>query len=159
MSKVITQNLENAILHTFSLANEFLKVCPGNVWSRKFGRWPVWQQLYHAFVAMDFFVRPMDAPVESGPVSGDVGNLKVVAEEAPDMKLVREYVENSQARVREYIAGLNDAVLSDKNEGLSARMGKETSHAFTLCLLASHTMYHLGSCDAALREEGIPGVF
>ena len=31
--------------------------------------------------------------------------------------------------------------------------------AATLVMLASHTDYHIGSCDAALRDHGLPGVF
>lgn len=159
MSKAITQSLEGGIMHSFALVNEFIKVCPEKVWGQKFGGWPVWQQLYHAFTAVDFFLRPADAPAEKNPFDDAFGDLKQSAPEAPAKELVKDYVEKAQAKVREYIAGLDDAALSAKNEGISARMGRDMNHAGTLALIASHTMYHLGSCDAALRENGMPGVF
>lgn len=159
MSKAITQSLEGNVLHAFGLVNEFIKVCPDNIWGEPYGRWPVWQQLYHCFAAIDFFLRPKDAPESAGPVPGPIGDLAEVAEETPARQLIKDFIEKAQARSREYMAGLDDAALAARNEGLSARMGRDVTHAATVALLASHTMYHLGSCDAALRQNGLSGVF
>ena len=159
MSKIVTQSLEGGILHAFGLTNEFLKVCPDAVWGQKFGGWPVWQQMFHAYTAIDFFLRPKDAAPEA-PLFGDgVGDLKQAAKETPAKAAVQDYIEKAQAKVRDYIAGLDDAALGNSHAGLSARFGREVTHAATLALIGSHTMYHLGSCDAALRENGMPGVF
>lgn len=159
MSKIITQSLEGGILHAFGLANEFLKVCPDTIWAKKFGSWPVWQQMFHAFSAIDFFLRPSDASPEVSPFGEGVGDLKEPAQNTPAKAEVQDYIEKAQARVRDYIAGLDDAALGSNHVGLSARFGRDVTHAATLALIASHTMYHLGCCDAALRENGIPGVF
>ena len=159
MSKAITQSLEGGILHTFGLVNEFLKVCPDAVWEQPYGKWPVWQQMYHAFTAVDFFLRPKDAPQAPTPVSGPIGNLAEVAVEAPARQLIHDFIAKAQAEVSDYIAGLDDATLAANNEGMSARMGRDMTHAATLGLVAAHTMYHLGCCDAALRQNGLPGVF
>ena len=159
MSKAITQSLEGNILHAFGLVNQFLEVCPDDVWGKKFGGWPVWQQLFHPFASVDFFLRAADAAEELPLFEPGVAELKESPLLPPAKLLVKEYIEKAQARVKEYAAGLDDDSLSRKNEGLSARMGHDMSHAATLGMIASHTMYHLGSCDAALREQGIPGVF
>ena len=159
MSKIITQSLEGGVMHAFSLANEFIKVCPDTIWGKKVGGWPVWQQLFHTFGAIDFFLRDADA-AEEPPVFGEgVTELKVSPAEAPSKDKVREYIEKKQAQVQAYAAKLDDAALAEKHEGLSKRFGRDVTHAGTLALIASHTMYHLGSCDAALRENGLPGVF
>lgn len=159
MSKAIVQSLEGGVLYSFSLVNEFIKVCPDNIWEQPFGRWPVWQQLYHAFSAVDFFLRDKDAPESDKPVPEPIGNLAEVADKAPAKQIIKDFIEKAQKEAAEYMAGLDDAALAAKNEGLSARMGRDVSHAGTVALLASHTMYHLGSCDAALRQNGLPGVF
>lgn len=159
MSKAIVQSLEGGVLYSFSLVNEFIKICPDTIWEQPYGRWPVWQQLYHAFAAVDFFLRPKDAPEETGPVPAPIGNLVEVATKAPSKQLIKEYIEKTQAKASAYMSGLDDAALAAKNEGLSARMGRDVTHAGTFAFLASHTMYHLGSCDAALRQNGLPGVF
>ena len=159
MAKVITQILEGNIMHAFGLVNEFIKVCPENIWEKKFGRWPVWQQLFHPFASIDFFLRSDTAEPEPALFEPGVAELKDISMKAPAKALVKEYVEKAQARVLQYTAGLDDAALAEKHEGLSARFGRDMTHAATLTLLASHTMYHFGSCDAALRDGGLPGVF
>lgn len=159
MAKAITQGLEDTIMHAFGLVNEFIKVCPDTIWSKKFGAWPVWQQIFHPFASIDFFLRPIDAQPEPDLFAPGIAELKISLNDAPSKDMIKAYVEKAQARVAQYIAGLDDAALAAKNEGLSARFNREVNHARTLGLIASHTMYHLGCCDAALREEGIPGVF
>ena len=72
---------------------------------------------------------------------------------------LRDYAATVKARVDNWIAGLEDADLARTNVVLSAKLGRETSYAATLVMLASHTDYHIGSCDAALRNHGLPGVF
>lgn len=159
MSKTATQSLEGNILHSFSLADQFLTTCPDEIWGKKFGGWPVWQQLFHAFSAVDFFLRAQEA-AEEAPIFGPgVGELRDSTTEVPSKVIVQEFIVKVQAKVRAYIEGLDDAALGKKNEGLSSRMGRDVTHAATLGLLAGHTLYHLGSCDAALREHGLPGVF
>lgn len=159
MSKIIAQSLEGGVLHAFSLANEFVKICPDKIWAHAYGRWPVWQQLYHAFSAVDFFVRPKDAPESMKPVADGIGNLTEEATEAASKEIMQKFFGEAQAEASKYMAALDDAALAQKNEGLSARMGRDITHAGTIALLAAHTMYHLGACDAALRENGLPGVF
>lgn len=159
MSKVITQSLSDNIMHAFTLVNEFLKVCPEAVWGKTFGGWPVWQQLFHAFAFVDVFLRAADAEPELPLFEPGVAELKDSPLEPPAKLLIKEYIEKAQERVRLYAANLDDASLAGKNEGLGLRFGRDMTHAATLALIASHTMYHLGGCDAALREEGLPGVF
>ena len=159
MSKVITQSLAGNVQHAFALVNQFVKVCPEEIWGKKFGGWPVWQQLYHPFSSVDFFLRPAGAHEEPSIFQPGVGELKESTLEPPAKLLIEEYFQKVQKRVEDYIAGLDDASLSQKNDGLSQRMGRDFTHAGTIALIASHTMYHLGSCDAALREHDMPGVF
>ena len=50
-------------------------------------------------------------------------------------------------------------MLAKKDEALSAGMGAEATNAMAVSMLAGHIFYHLGSCDAALRDNGLEGVF
>lgn len=159
MSNTLTQSLAGGVLHAFALMDEFMKKCPENIWNEPFGKWPVGQQILHPYGAVDFFLRGPADKEEKAPFSDALISLKEVPAEAPAKELVMEYAATVTARVNAYIAGLDDAALTQKNEGLSARLGRDMNHAATLALLASHTMYHLGSGDAALRQHGIPGVF
>lgn len=159
MADIITKSISGNVEFAFSLVDKFIEVCPEGLWGKTFGGWPVWQQLYHPFASVDFFLRPAGAPEAASPFEAGVADLKQVASKAPEKAVVSELVAKAQAAVRAYVAGLDDAALEQKHEGSSSRMGRDMSHAAVIALIGSHTMYHLGACDAALREQGLPGVF
>ena len=155
----IVKSLSGNLQFTFSLVDKFLETCPDEIWRKKFGGWPVWQQIYHPFASVDFFLRPPEAPAEPPLFEEGVAELRLSPAQAPDKRVVGEFIAKAQARVSLYLATLNDETLTKLNEGPSARMGREMTHAAVIALIVGHTMYHLGACDAALRESGMPGVF
>ena len=159
MSDCLVKSLAGNVQFAFSLVDKFLQVCPDEIWAKKFGGWPVWQQLYHPFASVDFFLRPQEAPPEPSLFEEGVAELKKTPDKTPDKALLAELIAKAQARVSLYLATLNDETLTKLNEGPSARMGREMTHAAVIALIVGHTMYHLGACDAALRESGMPGVF
>ncbi|MDR2800666.1 MAG: DinB family protein, partial [Desulfovibrio sp.] len=120
---------------------------------------PVWQQYYHAFAVIPFFLREPDEPEEPLPFAPLVGALKETMDNTPDKGTIKAFAGKMRDRALAYASSLDDTALSQKNEGLSKRFGRDMTHAGTLALIGSHLQYHLGSCDAALRENGIPGVF
>ena len=161
MANPIKDSLAASIARVFGLTNEFLKVCPEEIWAQNFGGWPVWRQFLHSFSTVDFFLRDENAAEETPPFGADAGNLRIkdCGAAVPGKETMREYVQTAQQRVNDYLGALDDAALARINQGASARLGRELNHAATVAMLISHTMYHLGSCDAALRESGRPGVF
>ena len=78
---------------------------------------------------------------------------------APDKALVKALAEKAKAATDTYVTGLDDTALPKPNKHVSSALGRPVSHVATLGMLASHTLYHVGSCDAALRDHGLPGVF
>lgn len=159
MSRVITESLAGGVQHAFALSNKFVDICPEEIWGKTFGRWPVWQQLFHAHTVIDFFLRPADAAPEAPLFPDGVGELKITMDDVPAKLIVKDYFARMQKRVTDYMADLDDVKLTLKHEGVSARFGRDVTHAALVALIASHLMYHLGSCDAALREAGLSGVF
>lgn len=49
--------------------------------------------------------------------------------------------------------------LTQRHDRLSAALGKERTMQHALIGLVRHASYHLGCCDAALREHGLAGVY
>jgi hypothetical protein len=159
MSRIIVQSLEGSMQRGFGFVNQFFDVCPEAVWAKKFGGWPVWQQMYHCVVTIDLFL-PEPNPAPSAPLfASGVAELKIIATDTPKISVIKEFAAKALAGASAYAASLDDAALTLINEGIRTRFGREFTHAGTLALIASHTMYHLGSCDAALREQGLPGVY
>ena len=159
MARVITQSLEGNVSYALALLDQFVEACPEELWSKKFGGWPVWQQVYHAVAALDFFIRPLDAAGETPPFGEKEADLDISAASAPGKPQIKTYAQKMSARVDDYVAGLDDALLAQSHAGLADRLAMPATHANALCLIAAHTLYHLGICDTALREQGLPGVF
>ena len=159
MSDSIAKSLSGSLQFTFSLVDKFIEVCPDSLWGKKFGGWLVWQQLYHPFAAVDFFLRPAGAPPAPSPFEEGAADLKISATQVPDKALVRDLIAKAQKQLLDYVAGINDAAMGQKNDGPSSRMGRDLTHAAVIAMISGHALYHLGSCDAALREHGMPGVF
>lgn len=159
MSRVITQSIEGSITHAFGMVEEFLRVCPENIRDKKFGGWPVWQQILHAVSSVDFFLPPSAGSTEAPGFDPEVAQLKTTPATPMPKLALEDLLSKTQDKVKKYLATMDDAKLAQKHESLSSYFGRDVIQAEALGLIASHTMYHLGSCDAALREHGLPGVF
>lgn len=160
MSQVIVQNLKNPLDRVSGMLEQFLEVCPDNVWNKTFGAWPVWRQWYHVFGSIDFFVGQDGGAATPAPLGPDAGHLSAeYTGPALTKDQAKTFMGAAQKTVDAYFAGLTDASLVEKNQGMSKRMGADITHAVTASMLAGHAFYHLGCCDAALREAGLKGVF
>ena len=160
MSRAIVAELENPYQRAWSLMCQFMDVCPDEIWAETNGGWPVWQQVAHTVAVLNFFILENDddtfvpAPAELGVLMLKEQGQQVVSKEA-----MKAYGAAVKAAVDARVARLTDADLTRIQERVSKKIGRELSYGAVMVMLASHTMYHLGSCDAALRNHGLPGVF
>ncbi|WP_027188012.1 DinB family protein [Desulfovibrio cuneatus] len=138
---------------------QFVDVCPDDLWASTFGGWPVWQQVAHTFGAYDYFTHQEgDAPF-TPLCSREVVGLTVQGTEVISKQAIKEFATQAKTRADAYLARLTLNDLTKRNVGFSNAAGKELDHAFTIGLLATHVFYHLGTCDAGLRERGLPGLY
>ena len=160
MSRAIVAELENPYQRAWSLMCQFMDVCPDEIWAETNGGWPVWQQVAHTVAVLNFFILENDddtfvpAPAELGVLMLKEQGQQVVGKES-----IKAYGAAVKAAVDARVARLTDADLTRIQERVSKKIGRELSYGAVMVMLASHTMYHLGSCDAALRDHGLPGVF
>lgn len=159
MSRAVVENQRGSFDFAFSLLEQYMEVCPDEIWNKKFGGWPVWQQIYHALNAVDFFISAPGAEPVKGLVPAEVGSLKAQGDAPVARSDMKAFALQVKSAADGYMEALTDADLVKKAEGASARMGRETLHATVMALMIGHVLYHLGSCDAALREQGLKGVF
>ena len=106
----------------------------------------------------DFFTRGEQDPLPA-PAAPDVLMLSAQGRDVADKAAVRAYMAAVKARVDAWLERLDDAGLNAKDERLSAALGFAVDAMWIVVMLSAHTQYHLGSCDAALRDHGLPGVF
>ena len=160
MSRAIVAELENPYQRAWSLMCQFMDVCPDEIWAETNGGWPVWQQVAHTVAVLNFFILENDddtfvpAPAELGVLMLKEQGQQVVSKEA-----MQAYGATVKAAVDARVARLTDADLTRIQERVSKKIGRELTYGAIMVMLASHTTYHLGSCDAALRDHGLPGVF
>ena len=157
MSQAVIMSQKGAIDTSFTLLNQFTDVCPENIWAEKSGGWPVWQQVYHCVSAVKFFTG-LDEGIPT-LADEDVSGLGKSAEETVSREKIKEALKAAQATVEKYVASISDDDLTKRNEAVYSAIQWDINHAFTLSMLAAHNLYHLGSCDAALRNHGLKGVF
>ena len=160
MSIAIVAELENPYQRAWGLMCQFMDVCPDEIWAETNGGWPVWQQVAHTVAVLNCFMLENDddtfvpAPAELGVLMLKEQGQQVVGKES-----MKAYGAAVKAAVDARVARLTDADLTRIQERVSKKIGRELSYGAVMVMLASHTMYHLGSCDAALRDHGLPGVF
>jgi len=159
MSNQTVQALSASFGISFALLKQFIKVCPADLWQEKFGGWPVWQQVYHAIGAIDFFTLGANLPSSESPLANAVGGLEVQGEKGLNQVEMETFASKMEEKGKAFFNLLSDDQLAQKNIPLSEAMGNETTNATALAMMAAHTLYHLGSCDAALRQRGLKGVF
>ena len=58
-----------------------------------------------------------------------------------------------------YMNNLSPHEITAPNPVLSAIVERPVNHLAGLMKFTAHTAYHLGCCDALLRERGLPGVY
>ncbi|MGI6656570.1 MAG: DinB family protein [Desulfobulbus sp.] len=159
MANTFVADLQSGCDFAFALAEKFLSICPDEIWNTIFGGWPVAHQFYHGLSTVPFFVGDLvkELPDNPCPESGNLTTREPGA--LPAKAQAAAYLADLKATMQALFAGLSDADLNKKNATVSSALGKDMTNGAVLGLLASHLLYHLGSCDAALREQGLEGAF
>lgn len=155
----IVKATEAPFRHAWQLVNKYLEVCPDSVWATRNGGYPVWQQMLHAIWVLDFFVCGEGEAMLPCPCDPETMLFKKPAEGVVSRKDVLDYAQKVIVKVDAWIAKLADEDLAKKNEVVSAKLGKEMTMASTFIAMTAHTQYHIGSCDSALRDNGLEGVY
>lgn len=98
-------------------------------------------------------------PASNPPLPQEVGSLDIPGEDILGQEEMLHYANEMEEKGKAFLSSLNDEQLTQKDAALSEAMGDEITYAAVLSMMSAHTLYHLGSCDAALRQHGLKGVF
>lgn len=141
-----------------ALYEKFLAICPADLWTKKAGGWPLCQQYYHGLNATAHMAGAITGDMIADPCPG-AGDLLKDTGVLPTKEQAAQYLQNIRQTLAQLYEKLNDAALLEKNAPLSKMLGADITNAGVLELMAMHMLYHLGSCDAALRDAGQEGAF
>ncbi len=159
MRKTTVTALTKPIFLAHSMLGQFIEACPDDLWTQTFGGWPVWQQVYHVYSAYDYFTLQKNGTPLSPLCPDNVAGLQTPGTRPLSKDQIKAFAEGAKKQAEAYIATLDDDALTAINEGFSSRRDMEFDNAATLVMLAGHTLYHLGTFDAGLRERGLQGIF
>lgn len=142
----------------FDLFKKFLSICNEDVWREKFGGWPVAEQFYHAVDSTAFFCETISGKKPVNPCP-EAGHLEKPSGKIASKEQAGQYLADVQKCVENIIAACQNEDLLKKNDQLSKLFGSDVNNGTILELMCGHMLYHLGSCDAALRNRGLEGAF
>lgn len=159
MSKKIVTSEKATFTMSFSLLKKFIDVCPDEIWIENSGGWPVWQQVYHAIGSIDFFTAGSGQTPHKDLLSQEESHLKATSNKVISKAEMKNLAAEMETKAEKHFEFLNDDMLPQKDENLSNALKQDATYIMSLTMMTGHTLYHLGSCDAALRNHGLKGVF
>lgn len=142
----------------FQLYEKFLAICSNDLWDKKAGGWPICTQYYHGLSATAKLASSLGTDPAEDPCPG-AGNLLGNATIKPSKEQAALFLQNVRIQLSSAYEKLTDSLLLKQNDPISGLTGSPITNAGVLELIASHMLYHLGSCDAALRDAGFEGAF
>ena len=154
----IMQSFKNDFDCFWGLMLKQIEVCPDELWNRRVGGWIFWQQVMHSIACVELFVLPEGQAGENRFSRDDMLLLRD-SDERPSKAELLEMAGKMKELADSYIDNTTSAQLGDIEPGMTRRLGRESTRQNAIMALIRHCCYHLGCCDAILRENGIPGVY
>ena len=159
MSKDILNALIGQYKNASGMIGKFIDVSTDESWKATSGGFPGWQQVYHAMECVYFFLAPAQTPERASMYPMDVMLLKDVSAPVPAKAAMKALCEDADRYADKFFAALGDDDLLKQHEGASARFGRPVTNLDAITIMNGHFMYHLGYCDAILKENGQPTIF
>jgi hypothetical protein len=134
---------------SFAMLREIIDICPQGLWESVSGGYPFWQQIMHTLMGTQYWLRE-SAELISEPDFGlgkvpDLGSV-------PDFILSREQVRNFADEVAisawKHLDSMNDEKLIR-----ASAVNPKTTYLDNIIGQIRHIQYHVGHCDAILREH------
>lgn len=156
MSTGFTQNYKNALFFSLEHYEKFLEICSDVLWKTKAGGWTLAQQYYHGLVATNMLMESISGKAVENP-NPEAGLIMEKPDIVPEKAQAALFLANIKLAATAMFENLTDEKLLLKNESVSKKFGRDVTNALVLELIPVHLSYHLGSCDAELRNNNLQG--
>ncbi len=158
MLDLASRALRDTFDATYGYLEKAVDKCPDSLWAEKVGGFLFWQQIYHAYVVIDFTIlQPNDPPTQSlFPL--EVGRLMQDGPRTPSKAEILAVAATMKKAFHAWLDGMTAEKLSARNELRTQRFGREITNFQALVMLTGHGQFHVGGCDAAFREHGVGGL-
>lgn len=143
----------------YELLEKQIEICPPELWTKKAGGYIFWQQIYHTISCVELFSFPEHDPNRPSKFCPEVAMFIKEPENAISKRELQELATEMKILAHSFMNTLNLNSLTLPHQNMSVVLGKELSIQNALIASIRHTCYHLGCCDAILREHGLKGVY
>ncbi|MDR0477351.1 MAG: DinB family protein [Desulfobulbaceae bacterium] len=143
----------------FALVEKQIEVCPDELWGKKAGGWPFWQQVFHNLACIEIYALPEGAASQQTMYSKKVAMLSEEAKTPMSKTAIRDFAVKMRKVADSFFASTNADTLTMKHVALTTLLNRNMTNQNALIAMTRHTCYHLGCCDAILRQHGIAGVY
>jgi hypothetical protein len=136
------------------MLERIIAICPDELWNKKISGFVFWQQLLHTFAGTYCWLREEKPEIMPPPNFSTFNgkNIYPEFENDPEIDLtkndIRKLCDETKEAAEKWFAGKDDNWLK------GIMFNKFTNFDNTMGQL-KHIMYHIGHCEAVLRENGI----
>lgn len=131
--------------------------CPDELWDKEYGGYVYWRLIYHTLASVWLFLaRDGFHGNNTELFTSTAGMLSdEYKDKTPDKGVLKRVAEEARNHVKVYFDSIDESILDTE---VSFRERKVTV-AELIVSTTAHMMYHVGACDAALRDNGGKSVF
>ncbi|MCL1889651.1 MAG: DinB family protein [Desulfovibrionaceae bacterium] len=145
----------------WAMMEKQVEICPEGLWGVKAGGYVYWQQIWHAMVIAELnaIENPEAKALSLDKYSRGVALLSDTLDRVPSKAEILEEAGRIKKLAMAYYESLSLASLSKEHPAMSKRLGKPHTRLHAALSTIRHLNYHIGACDAVLRERGLTGVY
>ena len=157
MNKTVTL-IQGNFERAYGMLEKVVEACPDSLWADRKGGFLFWQQLYHVFALVDFFVLEEGQQPSQELYPSEVARLLRDESKTPSKAEVLKVAATMKTAANAYFESLTEEDLWKRHENRSKRFGRDVPVLDALIMLVGHGFYHVGACDAILRDHGVKGM-
>lgn len=154
MNRTIVDAARTHFNHSFEMLEKMINQCPDGLWNEKHAGYVFWQQILHALIGTNFWMRQSNEEFIE-PFAGK--RLYPELEQDPEDRLSKEDLIKYAGEVKSLCA----LFFQDKDDAWlksgSIPYNKITNMDVVFGQIR-HIQYHVGHCDSILREYGYKAV-
>ena len=143
----------------FAMVEKQIEVCPDELWEKKAGGWPFWQQIFHNLACIEIYALPEGSASQQTMYSKQVAMLSEQPAKPMSKAAMKDFAATMRKVADQFFATMSAETLTAKHAAMSKLLNRDMANQNALIAMVRHTCYHLGCCDSVLRDHGIPGVY
>jgi hypothetical protein len=149
LKEVLTRHFAPSL----AMLERIIAQCPNELWNEVNGGFPFWQQIFHAYESIDYWIRKTEDDYQEPKYDKDVTfDLDKTCTDFLTKEEIITYAKKIREKVEKYFMDLEGQNLlkSDNNN-------KFSHYDIMLCQIR-HIQYHIGHCNAILRQNNYKAV-